>query len=123
MNQRVLVVDDHDDARELLEVIVGTHGYRVASAANGNEAVREARKTKPDAIIMDLFMPEMDGYEAARILKSDPALADVPILAHTARCFPAEMDSGLFAACCIKPCTPDELLKTLERVLERALQS
>jgi two-component system cell cycle response regulator DivK len=113
----VLVVDDHDDARELLAVIVQSSGYQVATAANGREAVDEASRQKPDAIIMDLFMPEMDGYEAARILKARPDLASVPILAYTARSSPSEMDSGLFAACCIKPCIPSELLEALAQVL------
>lgn len=117
MTPRVLVVDDHDDARELLAVIVGSSGYEVATAANGREAVEEAQRQKPDAIIMDLFMPEMDGYEAARILKADSRLASVPILAYTARSSPSEMDSGLFAACCIKPCVPSDLLDALAQLL------
>jgi CheY-like chemotaxis protein len=113
----VLVVDDHDDARELLTLIIETRGYTVATAANGREAVAEAGRSRPDAIIMDLFMPEMDGYEAARHLKDDPDLASVPILAYTARSSPADTESGLFAACCVKPCHPEDLLETLDRVL------
>ena len=117
MPRRVLVVDDHDDARELLGVILGSLGYAVVTAANGREAVEEARRARPDAVIMDLFMPEMDGFEAARILKADPALASVPILAHTARSAPGELDGALFAACCVKPCDPARLLVELERAL------
>ena len=117
MTPLVLVVDDHDDARELLAVIVESSGYRVATACNGREAVAEAQRQKPDVIIMDLFMPEMDGYEAARVLKGSANLASVPILAYTARSSPSEMDSGLFAACCIKPCIPTELLDALAQVL------
>jgi two-component system cell cycle response regulator DivK len=114
-------VDDHDDARELLAVIVEASGYRVATAANGREAVERARQTRPDVIIMDLFMPVMDGYEAARALKSDPALASVPILAYTARSSPSDMDGGLFAGCCIKPCAPGDLLGTVSRLLHGTL--
>jgi CheY-like chemotaxis protein len=116
MPPRVLVVDDHDDARELLALIVGSRGYEVATAANGREAVEQARHVRPDAVIMDLFMPVMDGYEAARILKGDPALAGIPILAYTARSSPSDLD-GLFAGCCIKPCPPGELLATLGQIL------
>ena len=118
MAPRVLVVDDHDDARELLGVILGSCGYVVVNAANGREAVEEARRTRPDAIVMDLFMPEMDGYEAARVLKADSALASVPILAYTARSGPSEPDASLFSACCIKPCQPNELLATLAHILD-----
>jgi CheY-like chemotaxis protein len=114
---RVLVVDDHDDARDLLAVIVSGRGYEVETAADGEAAVAEARRSKPDVIIMDLFMPGVDGYEAARRLRADPALARVPIVAHTARSSPTGMESGLFDACCIKPCPPDDLLRVLEQVL------
>jgi two-component system cell cycle response regulator DivK len=121
MSPRVLVVDDHDDARELLTLIIGTRGYVVATAANGREALEQAGRERPDAIIMDLFMPQMDGYEAARALKANPALAAVPIVAYTARSSPPDMETGLFAACCIKPCLPADLLATLESVLQRAV--
>jgi CheY-like chemotaxis protein len=123
MAPRVLVVDDHEDARELLTVIIEAHGYTVATAANGREAVEEARRHRPDAIIMDLFMPEMDGYEAARVLKSSPALASVPVVAYTARSTPPDTDSDLFAACCIKPCHPEDLLRTLDGILAASARS
>jgi CheY-like chemotaxis protein len=114
---RVLVVDDHDDARELVVMIVSLHGHEVVTASNGLQAVDEARRTKPDAIIMDLFMPVMDGFEASRLLKADPSLSSIPIVAYTARASTSGFEDGLFAACCIKPCPPDELLDTLQNAL------
>jgi CheY-like chemotaxis protein len=117
MPPRVLVVDDHDDARELLTLIIEARGYSVSTAANGREALEAAARVRPDAIIMDLFMPEMDGYEAARRLKADPSLASVPIVAYTARSSPPDVESGLFAACCIKPCHPADLIRTIESIL------
>jgi CheY-like chemotaxis protein len=120
MSQRVLVVDDHDDAREMLAMILDAGGYQVATAVNGQEGLDQAARARPDVIIMDLFMPVMDGYEAARALKADPSLAAVPIVAYTARSHPPETEGGLFAACCLKPCLPDELLATLARVLHVA---
>jgi CheY-like chemotaxis protein len=120
MVPRVLVVDDHDDARELLTLIIETRGYRVVTASNGREAVEQARQARPDAIIMDLFMPQMDGYEAAYVIKAIPSLASVPIVAYSARSSPPDIDGGLFAACCIKPCSPEDLLETLERILDAA---
>ena len=118
--RHVLVVDDHDDARELLALIVGSRGYSVTTAANGREALAEARRARPDAIIMDLFMPEMDGFEASRLIKADPALASIPILAYTARPSLSDADMSAFAAFCIKPCPPGALLATLEEVLGRS---
>lgn len=113
----VLVVDDHDDARELLALVVGSSGYSVATAANGLEALAEARRRRPDAIVMDLFMPEMDGYEASLALKADPELGTVPIIAYTAKTNRPEMDTSPFAAFCIKPCLPSDLLAIIARVL------
>ncbi len=113
----VLVVDDHDDARELLTLVVGSSGYSVAAAGNGREALEEARRQRPDVIVMDLFMPEMDGYEASLALKADPDLAPVPIIAYTAKTNRPEMDTSPFAAFCIKPCLPSDLLALIAKVL------
>lgn len=114
---RVLVVDDHDDARELLALVIGSSGYEVTTAANGRAAVEETKRARPDAIIMDLFMPEMDGLEASRLIKADPALAPIPIIAYTARSNVQDIDASPFAAFCVKPCLPVDLLALLEKVL------
>lgn len=115
--RRILVVDDHDDARELLALVVGSNGYTVATAANGREALDEARRHRPDVIVMDLFMPEMDGYEASLALKADPELSSVPIIAYTAKTGRPEMATSPFAAFCLKPCLPTDLLAIIAKVL------
>jgi len=80
----VLVVDDSECHREILSVFLGVLGYKVVEAADGLEAVKIARSTCPDLIIMDLSMPVMDGYGAVQILRKVPETAAVPILACTA---------------------------------------
>jgi CheY-like chemotaxis protein len=110
---QVLVVEDYDDARMLVEMILADAGYRVLAAADGYEGVTLAREHRPDAILMDIFMPGLDGIEATRQIKADPATAAVPVIAYTAK--PGSLRDGeeLFAAVCPKPCDPDELLKVL----------
>jgi len=110
---QVLVVEDYDDARLMVEMILEDAGYHVLLAADGAEGVTLARTHHPDAILMDIFMPGIDGIEATRQLKADPVTADVPVIAYTAK--PASVRDGeeLFAAVCSKPCPPDELLKII----------
>ena len=110
---QVLVVEDYEDARTMVEMILEDAGYRVLLAADGVEGVTMARRHRPDAILMDIFMPGLDGIEATRRIKADPATASVPVIAYTAK--PAFVRDGqeLFAAVCAKPCPPDELLKVV----------
>src|SRR5262245_20532687 len=108
---KLLVVEDYDDARLMLEMILADAGYEVVLAADGLEGVAMARRHQPDAILMDIFMPGLDGIEATRQLKADPSTREVPVIAYTAK--PASVRDGeeLFAAVCPKPCDPDDLLK------------
>jgi len=80
----VLIAEDHEDSRDALCTLLEAFGYRVHLAANGFEAVAEARAHRPDLILMDMMMPGMDGMEATRTLRSDPDFTRVPIVAVTA---------------------------------------
>ena len=120
MPERVLVVDDYDDARELLGLILQHVGFDVRLAANGAEALERARLDRPDVVVMDLFMPGMDGIEATRRMRADPALRHVPVIAYTARTTPLNEDEQLFAAVCLKPCSPDRLIGLLRAALNSA---
>ena len=117
---RIIVVDDYDDTRELLEMILADAGYTVVSAANGSEAVALAKAHMPDAVLMDLFMPGMDGVEATRLIKSDPELRSIPVVAYTAKPPSTGSEAGLFAAVCIKPCPPATLLATVRALMPPA---
>lgn len=84
--QHVLVVDDHADARRLIRRILQAHGeYAIEEANNGAEAIDKARRNKPDLIILDLMMPEMDGFTALDHLKAYEETADVPVVVVTAK--------------------------------------
>lgn len=80
----VLVVEDIHDVRELVRVVLESEGYRVIEAENGLNAVEAARQHQPDAILMDMSMPMMDGCQTTRRIRQQPGLATVPIIACTA---------------------------------------
>ena len=86
MNQKlILVVDDNQDNRVILSAILTHHGYSVLQAVDGQGAIDQASRHAPDAILMDLQMPVLDGWEAARLLKAEPETASIPIIAVTAQ--------------------------------------
>jgi len=116
----LVVVDDYEDSRQMLEILLQKEGFRVRSATNGRESVQLVREHHPDAIIMDLCMPELDGIEATRQLKADPATAAIPVIAYTAEPSSAQADLELFAAICLKPCSADRLLQAVHEVLTSA---
>ena len=80
----ILLAEDHLDRREAMRALLEAHGYRVVEAANGREAVERALEERPDLVLMDIMMPEMDGFEATRVLRSQELTRGVPIIAVTA---------------------------------------
>jgi signal transduction histidine kinase/CheY-like chemotaxis protein len=120
---RLLLAEDNEDNREMLAGYLRSKGYQVLIARNGIEALSVARQAPPSMILMDIQMPEMDGLEATRQLRADPALRNTPIVALTAlampgdreRCLDAGMDDYLS-----KPVGLKELLRTITVWLKRA---
>lgn len=119
MAHTILIVDDYADALELLDVTLTLAGYLTIRATNGAEAVRLARLHRPAAIIMDLFLPQLDGSQAAREVRTIPGLEDIPIIGYTARCGRLEDDGRVFDRVLRKPCSPDVLLTTISDLLCR----
>jgi CheY-like chemotaxis protein len=118
---RVLIVEDNVDNYQLVRFLLERAGYDILSAANGREGVEMARRARPDLILMDLAMPEMDGWDATKVLKSDAATRSIPILALTARTLPADRKRAMDAGCDgyiskpIKVATFDRLIMNLVR--------
>ena len=81
MTKTILVVDDEKRIVSLLRAYLEQQGFRVATAQNGREAIYVARHEKPDLIVLDIMMPEMDGYEVAGQMRAEPGLADVGVFA------------------------------------------
>jgi len=96
---RILIVEDNMDNYELVRFILERAGYDVFLAVNGRDGVDAARFQKPDLILMDLGMPEMDGWVAAEKLKSDDSTKSIPLYALTAHTLPNERKRAMEAGC------------------------
>jgi two-component system alkaline phosphatase synthesis response regulator PhoP len=110
--KKVLIVEDHSDMRELLSWQVELMGFIPIAAKHGQEGVEKALAEKPQLILLDIMMPGMDGYEAARVLRSHPDTERIPILATTALFRDCDLKNCLEAGCSgyiVKPFTFQEL--------------
>ena len=111
----ILIADDDADAREMYALYLDMVGYMVAVARDGREAVKKARELRPDLIVMDLDMPDIDGWSAIRQLQADADTASIPIVVLTGHDFkdylkPAALAAGAVAYL-IKPCLPEQLAR------------
>jgi CheY-like chemotaxis protein len=115
----VLVVDDYKDTRELYAEYIRMSGIAVETAADGFEGIEKAILLRPDAIVMDLSMPHLDGFETVRVLRGHERTKQIPVLALTGAMLDSEgraHDEG-FSAFLRKPCLPQYLLHELRRFL------
>jgi two-component system cell cycle response regulator DivK len=117
----ILVVEDFDDAREMYRDYLEFSGFRVETARDGREAIDKAQALQPDLILMDLSLPGVDGWEATRLLKADPATSHLVIVALSAHAMAAEGDRARDAGCdgfIAKPCLPPDLVTEVSRYLK-----
>ena len=115
--RRILIVEDNMDNYELVRFILERAGYDVFLAVNGRDGVDAARFQKPDLILMDLGLPEMDGWLAAEKLKADAATKSIPLFALTAHTLPGERKRAMMAGCdgyVSKPIHVDTFLNMIE---------
>lgn len=122
----VLVVDDNLDSLEALGYYLLTAGFRVETATNGREAIEKTRSLMPDVIVMDLAMPELDGWQATHQIKSDETTRRIPIIAVTGHAFAEAKEAAQQAGCDVfltKPVDPVVLATEIGRVVELARQA
>jgi CheY-like chemotaxis protein len=115
----VLIVDDAADARELYAEYLEFCGFRVATAADGMQALLMAQQDVPDLIVMDLNMPIVDGWQAIRELKANPRTAHVPVVAvsaHSGEPAARAREAGA-EVCLAKPCLPSQLARAIRALL------
>lgn len=96
---RVLVVEDNRDNMTLITDVLHTLEYRVLQATDGESGVEMARREMPDLILMDLSLPKMDGWTATSLLKADPRLSRIPVIALTAHAMVGDRERALAAGC------------------------
>lgn len=121
--QRVIIADDDPHVRRLLEVSLRSGGYNVISAANGHELVQLAQQHIPHLVLVDLMMPQMDGYEAIRQMRNDTRIAHIPMLILTARMRPDDIVVGFETGAddyIAKPFDVGEVLARVKSHLRRA---
>lgn len=120
---RIVCIEDDPQIIELVRMILGRKGYQVIGAAGGQEGLTLVQVQRPDLILLDLMMPDLDGWEVYRRLKEDPVLAAVPVIVVTARAQDIDRVLGLHVAhvddYLTKPFTPKQLTDSVERILSR----
>jgi len=112
----ILLVEDFADAREMYSEYLQFAGFEVYTAADGFDAIAKAQEHLPDLILMDLSLPRLDGWEATRRLKSDPATAHIIIVALSAHVLSVDGERAQEAGCdgfIAKPCLPAELVEQM----------
>ena len=117
---KILIVEDNPDMRDLLAIRVQMTGYLPVLASHGKEGVEKANAEKPDLILMDMMMPVMDGWEAARALRVSRETKDIPILATTALFRSEDLKSCLDAGCngyIVKPFNGVDLQRRIRELL------
>jgi two-component system cell cycle response regulator DivK len=112
----ILVVEDNEMNRDMLMRRLERRGFSVLSASNGIEGVEQARQHLPQLILMDLSLPEMDGWEATRLLKGDPATHSIPVIALTAHAMAEDRAKALAAGCDDYDTKPIELVRLLKKI-------
>ena len=118
--KRVLIADDRSAGRELMRSVLERSGYAVFEASNGKEAVVSARQILPDLIILDLHMPELDGFGVLKELRGDTRFAATPIIALTASAMHGDREQALsagFTSYIAKPVSLSALRSEIQRLL------
>jgi two-component system phosphate regulon response regulator PhoB len=120
--KKILVIDDEPDLRELVRVNLDQAGYGVETASSGRDALQALRRSTPDLVVLDLMLPDISGTELCRKIRSDPALADIPVIMLTAKAAEIDRVVGFELGAddyVTKPFSPRELVLRISAVLRR----
>ncbi|MCX7683136.1 MAG: response regulator [Anaerolineae bacterium] len=123
MAKRILVVDDEIESLKLIGLMLQRRGYEIIAARSGTQALEKVKTGDPDLVILDIMMPDMDGYEVCRRIRADPTTSDLPIIMFTAKSMVNDKVAGFQVGAddyLTKPVHPDELASRIEAVLARS---
>ena len=122
-NEKILCIEDEPQMIDLIRLILETGGYRVVAAQGGEEGLEMMRSDRPDLILLDIMMPEMDGGDVYHRMQQEPDLIQIPVIVVTAKAAPIDkvlwMNVAQVDDYVTKPFGPDDLLISVERVLAR----
>src|SRR6187401_548115 len=122
MAEKILIVDDDLDSLKLIGLMLQRHGYEVVAANSGTQAIAKASNDHPNLIILDVMMPDMDGYEVCRRLRANPETKGIPIIMFTAKTLVDDKVAGFEAGAddyLTKPTHPAELASRVKTILAR----
>jgi DNA-binding response OmpR family regulator len=118
--QKVLIVDDEHNIRNILDFSLNAEGFEVISATNGEDAFNSAVKEQPDLVILDVMMPQGDGFETCRRIKQDNRTANIPVILLTARTTREDRERGQEVGAegyITKPFSPGRLIESVQSLL------
>ena len=121
MSKRILLVEDQEDARRIVRDLLAANGFALLEAKTGEEGLKLAQTERPDLILMDIQLPGMDGYEVTRLIKADPALRHIPIIAVTSYALSGDDQRAAAAGCdgyVAKPFSPRVLMARIRELLK-----
>ena len=122
MKKKIMVVDDEDDILHFLELVLREKGYEVATASSGHEALTRAQMVRPDLILLDIMMPQMDGWEVLKLLRVDEETRRIPVAMLSARTEAKDRVQGLQEGAIDYICKPfalQELLGKIETIFSQ----
>ena len=125
--KKILIIEDEPEMIELIRLILGRRGFDVHGAPGGKEGLKMVREILPDLVLLDLMMPEMDGWEVYQQMKADVSTRNIPVIVVTARAQNIDKVLGLHIAkvddYIAKPFGPQELMDSVEKVFSQKLSS
>jgi CheY-like chemotaxis protein len=113
----ILLIEDNEMNRDAISRLLERRGFQVSVARDGEEGVALCPELRPDLVLMDLGLPGMDGFEATRRLKADPATAEIPVVALTARVLVSDRDAALAAGCDDYDTKPVDMVRLTAKIL------
>jgi len=121
--KRILCIEDEPEMIDLIRLILGRRGFEVLGAAGGMAGLKEVREQLPDLVLLDLMMPDMDGWEVYQQMKADDSTRNIPVIVVTAKAQSIDKVLGLHIAkvddYIAKPFSPQDLLNSVEKVLSQ----
>ena len=122
-NKQILCIEDEPEMIDLIRLILERRGFNVQGAAGGKEGIKKVRELRPDLVLLDLMMPDLDGWEVYQQMKADEATRDIPVIVVTAKAQSIDKVLGLHIAkvddYIAKPFSPQELLASVEKVFSK----
>lgn len=120
MAKKVLIADDEEDVKAVLQMFLQSRGYDVITAYDGLDAIDQVNREKPDLVLLDIMMPMIDGFEVCRKIKANPDTNPIPVVMLSAAGHAESVQKGLDVGAVdylVKPFEPEQLLKLIQKII------